>query len=125
MKCYDCGSVIQGHHTALCDLAEANAVRDLPALEGTQYWTGTVVRAVRCRGIVKNVKFKFDDATKGLNLKRIGIASVGRCRVEVFEKQARRGTYYIARACVAPGSYVHDYASRANVAFAKLAHHLF
>ena len=39
-SCYDCGSTIFLHHTKLCDLAEPNAIRDLPAEPGTQYWTG-------------------------------------------------------------------------------------
>src|SRR5262245_1452172 len=39
-SCYDCGSKIPGHHTALCDLAGEEDVKDLPARPGTQYWTG-------------------------------------------------------------------------------------
>lgn len=37
--CYDCGSTISLHHTPLCDLAEDNAIKDLPAIPNTQYWT--------------------------------------------------------------------------------------
>ena len=37
--CWDCGSTIPGHHTELCDLAPEGAVRDLPAVPGTQYWS--------------------------------------------------------------------------------------
>jgi hypothetical protein len=44
--CYDCGSTIYLHHTRLCDLAEPNAVRDLPAEPGTQYWTGRVPKGL-------------------------------------------------------------------------------
>ena len=40
--CYDCGSTIEGHHTELCEMAEDNAVRDLPAHPGTQWWTEAV-----------------------------------------------------------------------------------
>lgn len=38
--CYDCGSTIPGHHTALCDFAPEDAVRDLPSHPDTQHWTG-------------------------------------------------------------------------------------
>ena len=41
-RCWDCGSTIPNHHTKLCDLAEENAIRDLPAKKGTQYWTKAV-----------------------------------------------------------------------------------
>jgi hypothetical protein len=44
--CYDCGSTIYLHHTRLCDLAEPDAVRDLPAQPGTQYWTGRVPKGL-------------------------------------------------------------------------------
>jgi hypothetical protein len=44
--CYDCGSTIYLHHTRLCDLAEPDAVRDLPAEPGTQYWTGRVPKGL-------------------------------------------------------------------------------
>lgn len=37
--CYDCGSTVIGHHTALCDLAPDDAVLDLPSRPGTQHWT--------------------------------------------------------------------------------------
>jgi hypothetical protein len=40
--CYDCGSTILGHHTRLCELAEDWAVRDLPSLPRSQYWTGRI-----------------------------------------------------------------------------------
>lgn len=45
--CYDCGSTIYMHHTQLCDLAEDNAIRDLPARPGTQYWTGRVPKGLK------------------------------------------------------------------------------
>lgn len=38
--CYDCGSTIAGHHTSLCDFAEAGDILDLPHAEGCQHWTG-------------------------------------------------------------------------------------
>ncbi len=41
-KCYDCGSTIDGHHTALCDFAEKGDILDLPMQAGTQWWTGEV-----------------------------------------------------------------------------------
>ena len=44
--CYDCGSTIFLHHTRLCDLAEPDAVRDLPAEPGTQHWTGRVPKGL-------------------------------------------------------------------------------
>jgi len=44
--CYDCGSTIYMHHTRLCDLAEPDAVRDLPAHPGTQHWTGRVPKGL-------------------------------------------------------------------------------
>ena len=44
--CYDCGSTIYMHHTRLCDLAEPDAVRDLPAEPGTQHWTGRVPKGL-------------------------------------------------------------------------------
>jgi hypothetical protein len=34
------------HHTRLCDLAEPDAVRDLPAEPGTQHWTGRVPKGL-------------------------------------------------------------------------------
>ena len=42
--CYDCGSTIVGHHTELCDMCceDEGDVRDLPAQEGTQWWTKEV-----------------------------------------------------------------------------------
>jgi len=45
--CYDCGSTIFLHHTKLCDLAEPNAVRDLPAKPGSQHWTGEIPKGLR------------------------------------------------------------------------------
>jgi hypothetical protein len=45
--CYDCGSTIYMHHTRLCDLAEPDAVRDLPAEPGTQHWTGRVPKGLK------------------------------------------------------------------------------
>jgi hypothetical protein len=45
--CYDCGSTIFLHHTRLCDFAEDNAIRDLPAEPGTQYWTGRVPKGLK------------------------------------------------------------------------------
>lgn len=44
--CYDCGSTIEGHHTELCEMAEDDAVRDLPAHPGTQWWTEAVPHVV-------------------------------------------------------------------------------
>jgi hypothetical protein len=44
--CYDCGSTIMGHHTRLCDLAEDWAVRDLPSLLNSQYWTGKIPKGL-------------------------------------------------------------------------------
>lgn len=37
--CYDCGSTIKGHHTQSCECTEDTDIRDLPQVEGTQYWT--------------------------------------------------------------------------------------
>lgn len=37
-RCWDCGSTIPGHHTALCAFAAPNDIRDLPSKPGTQYW---------------------------------------------------------------------------------------
>jgi hypothetical protein len=54
--CYDCGSTIYMHHTRLCDFAEDNAVRDLPAEPGTQYWTGRVPKGLKpIPGLSKSV----------------------------------------------------------------------
>jgi hypothetical protein len=44
--CYDCGSTIMGHHTRLCELAEDWAVRDLPSLPNSQYWTGKIPKGL-------------------------------------------------------------------------------
>jgi hypothetical protein len=44
--CYDCGSTILGHHTRLCDLAEDWAIRDLPSLLNSQYWTGKIPKGL-------------------------------------------------------------------------------
>jgi hypothetical protein len=55
--CYDCGSTIYMHHTRLCDLAEPDAVRDLPAQPGTQHWTGRVPKGLTpIPGLGKSVK---------------------------------------------------------------------
>jgi len=41
--CYDCGSTIFHHHTKHCELAEPNAIKDLPSKhERTQHWNGHV-----------------------------------------------------------------------------------
>jgi hypothetical protein len=45
--CYDCGSTIFLHHTKLCELAEDNAVRDLPARPRSQHWTGEVPKGLQ------------------------------------------------------------------------------
>lgn len=45
--CYDCGSTIFLHHTKLCELAEDNATRDLPAELGSQHWTGRIPKGLR------------------------------------------------------------------------------
>lgn len=39
--CYDCGSTIPKHHTPHCDLAEHDAIRDLLAIPGTQWWAAS------------------------------------------------------------------------------------
>jgi hypothetical protein len=45
--CYDCGSTIFLHHTKLCELAEDNAIRDLPSKPGSQHWTGEVPKGLQ------------------------------------------------------------------------------
>jgi hypothetical protein len=55
--CYDCGSTIYMHHTRLCDFAEDNAIRDLPAEPGTQHWTGRVPKGLKpIPGLSKGVE---------------------------------------------------------------------
>jgi hypothetical protein len=44
--CYDCGSTIFLHHTKSCELAEPNAIRDLPEHPGTQHWTGRIPKGL-------------------------------------------------------------------------------
>ena len=44
--CYDCGSTIFLHHTKLCELAEDNAIRDLPSKPGSQHWTGEIPKGL-------------------------------------------------------------------------------
>jgi hypothetical protein len=44
--CYDCGSTIFLHHTKLCDLAEPNAIHDLPSKPGSQHWTGQIPKGL-------------------------------------------------------------------------------
>ena len=44
--CYDCGSTIFLHHTKSCELAEPDAVRDLPEHPGTQHWTGRIPKGL-------------------------------------------------------------------------------
>ena len=44
--CYDCGSTIFLHHTELCELAEDNAIRDLPSKPGSQHWTGEIPKGL-------------------------------------------------------------------------------
>jgi hypothetical protein len=53
------------HHTQLCDLAEPDAVRDLPAKPGTQYWTGRVPKGLTPipglkKGVDESVEFMSD-----------------------------------------------------------------
>jgi hypothetical protein len=36
--CWDCGSTIPNHHTALCDFTEDGNILDLPMISGTQWW---------------------------------------------------------------------------------------
>ena len=64
--CYDCGSTIFLHHTKLCDLAEPNATRDLPAKPGTQYWTGQIPKGLApIPGLAESTNE--DSATKKLS----------------------------------------------------------
>ena len=44
--CYDCGSTIFLNHTKLCELAEENAIRDLPSKPGSQHWTGEIPKGL-------------------------------------------------------------------------------
>lgn len=38
--CYDCGSSVPGRHTPSCDpFFSSGGIRDLPHVEGTQWWT--------------------------------------------------------------------------------------
>jgi hypothetical protein len=64
--CWDCGSTIFLHHTKLCDLAEPNAKRDLPAEPGTQYWTGEIPKGLApIPGLAESTNE--DSATKKLS----------------------------------------------------------
>ncbi len=64
--CWDCGSTIFLHHTKMCDLAEPNATRDLPAKPGTQYWTGQVPKGLSpIPGLAESMTE--DSATKKLS----------------------------------------------------------
>ena len=37
-SCWDCGSIYPGRHTPLCEFADKDDRRDLPQIEGTQWW---------------------------------------------------------------------------------------
>jgi hypothetical protein len=53
------------HHTQLCDFAEPDAVRDLPAKPGSQHWTGRVPKGLTPipglnKGVAEGVELKTD-----------------------------------------------------------------
>ena len=60
--CYDCGSTIFLHHTKLCELAEDNAIRDLPSKPGSQHWTGEVPKGLHpIPGLEEGFNGEYDD----------------------------------------------------------------
>jgi hypothetical protein len=60
--CYDCGSTIFLHHTKLCELAEDNAIRDLPYKPGSQHWTGEVPKGLHpIPGLEEGFNGEYDD----------------------------------------------------------------
>jgi hypothetical protein len=71
--CYDCGSTIYMHHTQLCDLAEPDAVRDLPAEPGTQHWTGRVPKGLTpIPGLGKGMAENYSDSGAYYNARSAG-----------------------------------------------------
>ena len=68
--CYDCGSTIFLHHTELCELAEENAIRDLPAKPGSQHWTGQIPKGLHPipglhEGVAESIAEDHSTATGG------------------------------------------------------------
>jgi hypothetical protein len=61
--CYDCGSTIYMHHTELCDLAEDDAIRDLPAKKpGLQHWSGEIPKGLKpIPGLQESFDGEYDD----------------------------------------------------------------
>ena len=61
--CYDCGSTIYMHHTELCDLAEDDAIRDLPAkAPGLQHWSGEIPKGLKpIPGLQESFDGEYDD----------------------------------------------------------------
>lgn len=55
--CYDCGSIIPGHHTTQCDPHfSEGTIRDLPTKPGSQAWLHSVplVERMRAQGIANS-----------------------------------------------------------------------
>jgi len=60
--CYDCGSTIYMHHTKLCDLAEDDAILDLPSKPGLQHWTGEIPKGLKpIPGLQESFNGEYDD----------------------------------------------------------------
>lgn len=61
--CYDCGSTIYMHHTELCDLAEDDAIRDLPSkAPGLQHWSGEIPKGLKpIPGLQESFDGEYDD----------------------------------------------------------------
>ena len=61
--CYDCGSTIYMHHTKLCDLAEEDAILDLPLrTPGLQHWSGEIPKGLKpIPGLQESFNGEYDD----------------------------------------------------------------
>ena len=61
--CYDCGSTIYMHHTKLCDLAEDDAILDLPLrTPGLQHWSGEIPKGLKpIPGLQESFNGEYDD----------------------------------------------------------------
>jgi hypothetical protein len=96
--CYDCGSTIFLHHTELCELAEDNAIRDLPAKPGSQHWTGEIPKGLHTiPGLQEahvvdsnNVIYRLDREKPMSDTEVLVLGGAGRYTLQGLRDKARR-----------------------------------
>jgi len=88
--CYDCGSTIFLHHTELCELAEENAIRDLPAKPGSQHWTGEIPKGLHpIPGLAEDWSQKYKSSINCNNPK--GFSQKAHCAGKKKEEDVEEG----------------------------------